>query len=110
MVPRVQESLVHVAVDDSQAETYVGTGLDGGTATLRETLLFSWFSELGDFHDNRTLFIDGSNSLADASADRWTPPATRVDARATSRLIVVVRDDRGGVGWTTATASLEPTP
>jgi hypothetical protein len=48
--------------------------------------------------------------LADASADEWTPPATRVDARPTSRLIVVVRDDRGGVGWTTATASLEPTP
>ena len=109
-VPRVQASLLHVAIDDGQAETYVGLGLDGGTATLRETLLFSWFAELGDFHDSRTLFIDGANILADASADEWTPPATRVDARPTSRLIVVVRDDRGGVGWTTATASLEPTP
>ncbi|HXJ18690.1 MAG TPA: hypothetical protein VMT03_00545 [Polyangia bacterium] len=109
-VPRVQESLLHVAVDDGQAETYLGPGLDGGAATLRETLLFSWFSELGDFDNRRTLFIDGSNSLADASADKWTPPATRVDDHPTSRLIVVVRDDRGGVGWTTATAALEPTP
>jgi hypothetical protein len=109
-VPRVQDSLLHVAIDDSQAETYVGTGLDGGTATLRETLLFSWFSELGDFHDARTLFIDGDNRLADTSADKWKPPATREDARPTSRLIVVVRDDRGGVGWSSAAASLEPTP
>lgn len=109
-VPRLQHSPLHVAVDDSQAETYAGRGLDGGPATLRETLLFSWFAELGEFHDDRTLFIDGVESLAGATADSWTPPATREDARTAARLIVVVRDDRGGVGWTTATASLEPTP
>jgi len=109
-VPRLQESLLHVAIDEAQAETYEGTGPDGGTATLRETLLFSWFAELGDLDNGRTLFIEGASSLADQSADKWKPPVTRVDARPTSRLIVVVRDDRGGVGWTTATASLEPTP
>jgi hypothetical protein len=109
-VPRLQDDVLHVALDDSQAETYLGTGLDGGSATLRETLLVSWFAELGDFHDRRTLFIDGVESLADASTNRWKPPAARQDARPTSQLIVVVRDDRGGVGWTRATASLEPTP
>jgi hypothetical protein len=110
VVPRLQDNLLHVALDDSQAETYVGAGLDGGTATLRETLLVSWYAELGDLHDTRTLFIDGVESLADAATDKWNPPAVRQDARPTSRLIVVVRDDRGGVGWTGATASLEPTP
>ena len=75
-VPRLQDNVLHVAIDDSQAETYVGTGLDGGTATLRETLLFSWFAELGDFHDTRTLFIDGVDSLADAS-DRQVDAARR---------------------------------
>jgi hypothetical protein len=109
-VPRLQDGVLHVAIDDSQAETYVGTGFDGGTATLRETLLVSWFAELGDLHGTRTLFIDGVESLADAATDKWTPPAVREDARPTSRLIVVVRDDRGGVGWSSAAASLEPTP
>jgi hypothetical protein len=109
-VPRLQDDLLHLAIDDSQAETYVGTGLDGGTATLRETLLFSWFAELGDFHDARTLFIDAVESLPDATTNKWKPPAVRQDGRPTSRLIVVVRDDRGGVGWTSATVSLEPTP
>ncbi len=109
-VPRLQDDVLRVAIDDDQAETYAGTGADGGAATLRETLLVSWFAEVGDFHDERTLFIDGDDSLAGATTDTWTPPAARQDARPTSRLIVVVRDDRGGVGWTTATAALEPTP
>jgi hypothetical protein len=110
VVPRLQDNVLRVAIDDSQAETYVGTGLDGNTATLRETLLVSWFAELGDFHDNRTLFIDGVESLPDATTDKWRPPAVREGAGPTSRLIVVARDDRGGVGWTSATASLGPTP
>ena len=110
VVPRLQDDVLRVAIDDSQAETYVGTGLDGAPATLRETLLVSWFAELGDFHDSRTLFIDGVESLPDATTNKWRPPALREGAGPTSRLIVVARDDRGGVGWTSATASLEPTP
>jgi hypothetical protein len=110
VVPRLQDDVLHVALDESQAETYAAAGLDGGTATVRETLLVSWFAEMGDFHDARTLFIDGLENLADVTADKWKPPATREDARPTSRVIVVVRDDRGGVGWTSATVSLEPTP
>lgn len=109
-VPRLQDDVLHVALDDGQAETYQGPGPEGATAPLRETLLVSWFAELGDFHDARTLFIDGVESLADATADKWKPPAVREDPRPTARLIVVVRDDRGGVGWSSATASLEPTP
>lgn len=109
-VPRLKDNVLHVAIDDSQAETYGGSGLDSGTATRRETLLVSWFAERGGFHDARTLFIDGVESLADATSNKWNPPAAREDAAPTSRLIVVVRDDRGGVGWTSATASLEPTP
>lgn len=109
-VPRLRDNLLHVAIDDGQSETYLGPGPDGAPGPLRETLLFSWFGELGDFDNARTLFIDGASSLADQTADKWNPPATRVDARSTSRLIVVVRDNRGGVGWTGATASLEATP
>lgn len=109
-VPRLKDSLLHVAIDDSQAEAYPGTGLDGAPATVRETLLFSWFTEVGGLDNHRTLFIDGVSALGDATADKWKPPATRQDARPASRLIVVVRDDRGGVGWTSAAAGLEATP
>ena len=109
-VPRLQDSLLHVAIDDGQAETYVGRGLDGGTATLRETLLFSWFAELGGFHDpGRCSSTASRASPTPAPTSGIRPPRARTPAP-TSRLIVVVRDDRGGVGWTTATASLEPTP
>ncbi|HVY38067.1 MAG TPA: hypothetical protein VHM31_09030 [Polyangia bacterium] len=109
-VPRLQDSLLHVAVDAGQAQAYSGTGTGGETTTLRETLLFSWFAELSGLDNHRTLFIDGVNTLDGAAADKWKPPATRDDPRQTSRLFVVVRDDRGGVGWTSATVSLETTP
>ncbi|HSS37168.1 MAG TPA: hypothetical protein VLT58_00220 [Polyangia bacterium] len=109
-VPRLQNSLLHVTVEDGQAQTYTAIDAGGGTATSRETLLFTWFAELAGLDNHRTLFIDGVDTLDGAAADKWKPPATRDDDRAMSRLIVVVRDDRGGVGWTSATATLEPTP
>lgn len=109
-VPRAMDSKLHVAVDDAEAETYVGPDADGKVTTQRETLLFSWFAELGDLHDERTLFIAGANALGDAASDKWKPPATREETRGRSRLFVVVRDDRGGVNWTSAAASLEATP
>jgi hypothetical protein len=109
-VPRMQDSLLHVAVDDAQAEVYAGNDTGGGPATFRETLLFTWFAELGGLDNHRTLFIDGVDPLDGAAADKWKPPATRDDDRPMSRLFVVVRDDRGGVGWSSATASLEATP
>ncbi|MES1207501.1 MAG: hypothetical protein ABUS79_16315 [Pseudomonadota bacterium] len=109
-VPRLQNSLLHVAVDGAQAQTYAGIDANGAATTLRETLLFTWFAELGDFDNHRTLFIDGVDALDGAAADKWKPPATRDDGRPASRLFVVVRDDRGGVGWTSATAALEATP
>ena len=109
-VPRLRDSLLHVAIDGGQAQTYAGTDAGGATATLRETLLFTWFAELSGLDNHRTLFIDGVDTLDGAAADKWKPPATHDDGRPTSRLIVVVRDDRGGVGWTSATASLEATP
>lgn len=109
-VPRLRDNLLHVAIDDGQAQTYPGTDASGAAATLRETLLFSWFAELSGLDNHRTLFIDGVDTLDGAAADKWKPPAARDDGRPASRLFVVVRDDRGGVGWTSATASLEPTP
>ncbi len=109
-IPRLRDSLLHVAVDEGQAQTYTARVAGGETATARETLLFSWFAELDGLDNHRTLFIDGVDTLDAAAADKWKPPATRDDDRVTSRLIVVVRDDRGGVGWTSATATLEPAP
>jgi hypothetical protein len=109
-VPRLHDNLLHVAVDEDQAQTYTAIDAGGRATTQRETLLFTWFTELDGLDNHRTLFIDGIDTLDGATADKWKPPATRNDDRSTSRLIVVVRDDRGGVGWTSATASLEPTP
>lgn len=110
VLPRIKDNVLRVAVDESAAETYAEPGATGAPGDHRETLLFSWFSELGDIDAARKLFIDGADTLADSSRNKFRPPATRVDARGTSKIFVVVRDDRGGVAWTSATASLEVTP
>jgi hypothetical protein len=110
VLPRIKDSVLRVAMEESAAETYVEADGAGGPGDRRETLLFSWFSELGDIDASRTLFIDGADTLADSSRNKLRPPASRVDGRGTSKIFVVVRDDRGGVAWTSATASLEATP
>lgn len=60
----------------------------------REAMRLSWFASAGEFEHDRT-----GRSEAEAgdreSDNRWTAPATRGDVR----LWVVLRDDRGGVGW-----------
>lgn len=60
----------------------------------REAIRVAWFSTAG------TLATDGSGRAEDeaASADAdstWTAP----DAAGEARIWLVVRDDRGGVGW-----------
>ena len=51
---------------------------------------------LGDSHE-RTTFVDGSNKVEDLRRNGWQLPLT---AGSSAVLHVVLRDERGGVGWT----------
>lgn len=55
----------------------------------RETIRVSWFSTDGFFEQDRT------GGGASWSENTWTAP----DAPGVSRIWIVVRDERGGVGW-----------
>lgn len=73
----------------------------------RETLVASWFINVGELvaptekesfneGDPRTTFVDGHNEF-DALLDQgWKLPLT---AKSGAHVYVVVRDERGGVGW-----------
>jgi hypothetical protein len=80
---------------------------ESGTGPRPERLTFSWFSEAGSWDKDRTSFIDGETTLADASTNKWTPPDVRADA---ATFAVVVRDDRGGVGWLERKPAIEVLP
>lgn len=84
-----------------------------------ERLNLSWFAEAGDFGGDgegghHTGFLglpdDVNSPFLGAIDNKWTLPKSEDYKADKSRLIVVVRDNRGGVAWTTGSASLEPTP
>jgi hypothetical protein len=76
----------------------------------REHLTLSWFVETGDTRLERTSFLDGFTTLENAGKNKWTPQTRKKYDHDTSKLIVVIRDDRNGVGWSSGTVQLEPTP
>jgi hypothetical protein len=80
---------------------------ESGTNWRPERLTFSWFADAGSWNKDRTAFIDGETALADAAANRWTAPDVLPAALTCA---VVVRDDRGGVGWLVRKPSLGGQP
>lgn len=99
-LPRNQDTVIKVSVPEAAAERYMGKDDNGQAAMVRERIFVTWFVEAGATRSERTSFIDGVVTLADALSNKWKPPLTKDYARDTSKLIIVVRDDRGGVVWT----------
>ncbi len=94
-----------------------------------ERLNFAWFIEAGDLGSNgqggrRTGYLPDLNDQSGAGADggvdttlfqqalsnTWTLPLSSDYPPSTARIIVVVRDSRGGVAWTSGVATLEDKP
>ncbi len=90
---------VTVSVDEDQAETFLPEKRDGQeTPTERkESLFLSWFVTMGSA-EKRTSFVDGHTDFKDLLDNHWELPFTPLSTEA--RLFVVLRDERGGVGWT----------
>ena len=134
-VPRDKEIKLHLQLPDTSSEAFPPALADAidqernpkllkdGTRTLAkrdtEQLDAYWFTEAGEFGDGDARanisgflgFPADSDSLISRLTDiKWTPPKSEDYKDGKTRLIVVVRDRRGGTAWTFATASLEPKP
>jgi hypothetical protein len=110
IVPRLRETPIGVMVPADASETYLGTDNNGNPASIREQLVLTWFVESGDTRYQNTTFIDGVLPLAEATQNQWTPDRTSRYRPDTAELIVVIRDGRNGVAWTSGMAHLVPTP
>jgi hypothetical protein len=78
----------------SGAETYVNLDLATHTlVTRREGMQVSWFATAGAFDNDRT--GRDPSDLTNSTTNQWHAP----EAPGMTRLWVVLRDDRGGVGW-----------
>lgn len=106
-----QELELRADIPPSALELRSIPAYEGPPGQRLERLTASWFANVGELDADRTAFIEGKTSLADASANRWTAPAAAdwpVDGRV--EFVVVLRDDRGGVGWLVRHAILEQAP
>jgi hypothetical protein len=101
-IDREADVELFVELDEAEAEAFVAE--DGESA--REQLVLTWFVEAGETEVTRTAFVSGRIGLDDARRNRWTTPARAELARDPARLVVVIRDDRGGVGWVDRTVTL----
>jgi hypothetical protein len=135
-IPRQARIKLHAQVPQASAETLPPAQADasdkannpkmqpdgtGRTLARRtsERLNLRWYTEAGDFGSDgeggyRTGFLglpdDIDSPFSGATDNEWTLPKSEDYAASTARLIVVVTDNRGGVTWTTGSASLEPKP
>jgi len=99
---------LRVAVASDASQPYRTRPPDGSGAESRdESLTFSWFVEAGSIDDDRTGFLPGERSLADAVKNTWTTPRRTDFAADHVRLYVVLRDNRGGVSWIARRVRLE---
>jgi hypothetical protein len=104
------EYTVTAELDEAVAESFTPSALAGEPqpGPRRETLVMSWFVTVGELvvpdesngfgnEAGRTTFVDGSNAFGDFLKNGWKLPLT---AGSAAELRLVLRDERGGTGWT----------
>jgi hypothetical protein len=98
------EHELRVDIDEAAAESYERRAAPGENEpkAKREALTFTWFVEGGSTDRVRSFFGDDFDTLRAATRNDWHTP----DESREARVYVVVRDDRGGIGWQTGTASI----
>jgi hypothetical protein len=110
-LPRLKDTVIKATVSPDSSETYTGRDDNNQlTPGLHERLILSWFVETGDVDSAQTSYLPGLTPLEDATKNKWKPARTKDYQRADSRLIVVLRDNRGGVSWKIGKVMLEGTP
>lgn len=76
----------------------------------QERLFISWFVESGTTEDQRTGFIAGKTNLDDATTTDWRPAIVKNFPGTQSKVVAVIRDNRGGVAWTWGLVTLAEAP
>ena len=87
-------------VPETSAETFFGTTTAGIAPTeQREVLFVTWFIEAGSTSDLRTTFYEGTAGFDKLDHNTWTLPQPEEFPRDRARVVLVLRDSRGGVAW-----------
>jgi hypothetical protein len=86
---------------------------------VQEIIALKWYVEGGELDDGNANDAGDTGYNPYATLPKpfstalemdWKTPKQADYARDRTRIVVVVRDDRGGVGWTQSAVTLEPQP
>jgi hypothetical protein len=110
IVHRQDEVTFEAIVPEEASESFIDKDEDGKSVKRRERLTVSWFSEAGEWDAQRASFIEGVMDLRSATRNKWIAPKTKDYKKERVKILVVVRDDRGGVNWTSGQITLEDAP
>jgi hypothetical protein len=113
-LPRRASTTIMADISEGEAESYQSAGEPAeqgeGSVQARERLLVTWFVESGSTKYEHTSFDEGFQPIEETVENRWEPERVSDYPPNTARIFVVVRDDRGGVGWRSAAVRLSETP
>jgi hypothetical protein len=125
------EYKLSVAMEPSVSETFIGWTRDslGGFVTdssgnhvigqVQEIVNLKWYVEGGDLGNDAgdggsdtgyNPYAAAPQPFSTAQENFWKTPKQKDYGKERARIIVVARDDRGGVGWTSAAVSLGAQP
>jgi hypothetical protein len=110
VLPRRKDTAIGTTIPTTASESYHGKDNNGDPALVNERLTVDWFVQTGDTDHQRTSFIAGQVPLSDTEANKWQPAIHKDYPHDEAELILVIRDDREGVAWTSGFAHLEATP
>lgn len=104
---RDKRYILSAAVFESSSESFVSFVEGEGESQQDERLILSWFVGGGSLDKERTGFIPGEVSLAEADTNVWKTPTVEDFGDSLVKVFVVLRDGRGGVDWIENTVRLE---
>jgi hypothetical protein len=117
VLKRHHETVIGATINiDQDSEPYRGKDDNGNPADVFERLNLSWFVESGDTNHMRTAYIKDQVTVEDATRIKWTSAYQKDEKKSLradhdrSQVVVIIRDDRDGVGWAEGAVTLEPTP
>jgi hypothetical protein len=107
-LPRGKETVIKAQLQPTVIESYAGLDDNMNPAMVDERLTLAWFIESGDTKFSHTSTVEGVAGLERALSNKWKPARTKDYARDTALIVVVARDNRGGVGWRSGVVALAP--
>jgi hypothetical protein len=102
IVARDVEYKVLLDIDEAHAEPF----LDPEEGELTETLTVSWFYEEGAMDKGRSSYLEGAVEFPNLLENHYRTPTEEELESEQARLFFVIRDNRGGLNWFTASLEL----